>query len=535
MNISSSLRLAVIALIPALLITATKAQQSTVRVKVKADLNAPPDRELGLAKTVYGDAGSFIALKTLGGKTVLGGLPEAEIGWQLQVVASDKMNLVKHDHPKVVWGIGPLAFETIETFGKQFRMLLSKPDPEHGSLMLIEQVLSPRSLTGRAAAKVADIPYDLFGKTPDYFKPGVTVGFTTTLAENGQHMLIGLTPASTTRSAGSPIVGVMVDAKMQPTWARSLATEPGNVRTDVVNTLVDGNGAAWYLVRNVSNAAPKVKEELGYSYCLYRLDSAGQQAFPLALGKKDFVQEAQVAFLPDGRVTCAGIYSNNEANRDESIGIFQMTLDQASGKWPMATRTPFNLRTVKKVERLQANMHMERVWAKSDGGLFVVAHRSGMETHTVSDLSGKKVEKTEWVNGNFHVMALDASGSATWYTEVPREMSFTNDGPGKAFSIAQGNVLFLFFNDDAGNIDLRKKKLPIEPVDKPKDALMLEFKDDGGYKERTVLAEGGKQGFFDADAIWPMGNGLFGLEGAPDFRKDRTFTVLIEMGDGNSR
>ena len=114
-------------------------------------------------------------------------------------------------------------------------------------------------------------------------------------------------------------------------------------------------------------------------------------------------------------------------------------------------------------------------------------------------------------------------------------MSFTNDGPGKAFSIAQGNVLFLFFNDDAGNIDLRKKKLPIEPVDKPKDALMLEFKDDGGYKERTVLAEGGKQGFFDADAIWPMGNGLFGLEGAPDFRKDRTFTVLIEMGDGNSR
>ena len=65
MNISSSLRSSAIALIPALLITAAKAQQSTVRVKVKADLNAPPDRELGLAKTVYGDAGSFIALKTL--------------------------------------------------------------------------------------------------------------------------------------------------------------------------------------------------------------------------------------------------------------------------------------------------------------------------------------------------------------------------------------------------------------------------------------------------------------------------------------
>ncbi len=190
---------------------------------------------------------------------------------------------------------------------------------------------------------------------------------------------------------------------------------------------------------------------------------------------------------------------------------------------------------MKKVERLQTNMRLEHVWAKSGNGMYVVAQRSGMESHLVSDLSGKKVEKTEWVNGTFHVMELDAEGAMKWYTEVPREMSFTNDGPGKAFSIVHKDLLFLFYNDAAANIELRKKKQPVDPIDKPKEALMAEFRNGGAYKETVVLQDGARRGYFDADAVWPMGDGLFGLEGAPDFRKDRTFPVLIEMGDGSRR
>lgn len=505
------------------------AQDSKLRVKVKADLAAQPDRELGLTKTVYGDEGSFVALKTLGGKTALGGLSVTELGWQLCVIGTDKMAEIKHDQPKFVWGIGPVALETVETFNKQFRVILSKPDPEQGQLLLLQQVLNPRSLTGRAASLVAQVPYDLFGKTNDYFTPGMTLGFTTTVAADGKHMLIGLTPASTTRAAGAPLVGVMVDGNMKPLWMKNLTLEAGLTKTEVINSFVDRNGSAWYLIKNVTNADPKTKDVVGYTYSLYRLDSLGQQAFPLDLGKKDFVQEARAVLLPDGTVACAGTYSNNEANRHESVGIFRTVLNTADGKWAMADRTPFNLREVKKVQRLQANMHIEKVWAKADGGLFVVAERSGIETHTVSDLSGKKVEKTEWVNGNFHVVELATGGSTKWYTEVSREMSFANDGPGRTCSVLYGDQLYLFYNDAAGNIELRKKKTAVEPVDKPKEALMLEFRGDGGYKETVVLAEGTRQGYFNADTVWSMGMGLFATEGAPDFRKDRTFPVLIEM------
>jgi hypothetical protein len=512
-----------------------QAQSSGVRVKVKADLEAEPDRGTGIAKMVYGDEGSFVALKTKNGTTVLGGLSDADMDWNLYVYGSDKLNAIKHDKPKFVWGIGPLAMETIETFGKNFHVILSKPDAPNGKLLLLDQVLSPRSLTGKAAALITEIPYDRFGKGTDYFKPGMAVGFTTTIAADGKHMLIGLTPAGTVRTAGCPVVGVMVDGKMQPKWTNTLSTASGSVRSDVVNVAVDKVGAAWYLVRNVTDAAPKTKGVIGYTFSLYRLDSAGQQEAKLDLGEKVWPQEATFSLMPDGRIVCSGTYTTTDANRDESIGIFQSALDTATMKWSKAETTPFVMREVKKVERLQNNMHLMQTWPKADGGLYVLADKSGVESHTVSDLSGKKIEKTEWVTGAIHIMELGKDGAMKWYTQVPREMSFTNDGPGKAFSLVKNDVLFVYFNDAEGNTELRKKKLAIEPVDKPKDALMLEFKADGGYKEKTVLKEGFKQGYFDADAIWPMGDGLVGTNGAPDFRKDRTFPIVIELSGENRR
>lgn len=510
------------------------AQSGSVRVKVKANLEVEPDRGTGIAKIVQGDEGSFVALKTKGGTPVLGGVPEADLDWNLFVYGTDKLTEIKHDKPKFVWGVGPLALETIETFGKRFHVILSKPDATAGKLLLLDQVLNPRSLTGKAASLITELPYDLFRKSADYFKTGMAVGFATTTSADDKHMLIGLSPTSTVRTAGCPIVAVMVDAAMKPLWTNTLTPAAGAVRSDIAGVAVDKAGAAWYLVRNVTDAAPKTKDVLGYAFSLYRLDSTGQQEVVLSLGDKNFAQEAVFNIMPDGRITCTGTYSNGDANRDESIGLFHAVLDMASMKWGKAVLTPFEMQEVKKVQRLQNNMHIMQAWPKAGGGLFAVAVRSGIESHTVSDLSGKKVQKTEWVNGALHVMELGNDGTMKWYTQVPREMSFANNGPGKAFGLMRNDVLFLFFNDAEGNIELRKKKTPVEPVDKPKDALMLEFKDGGTYKEKTVLKEGLKQGYFNADVIWPMGDGLYGTTGAPDFRKDRTFPIVIELS-GDAR
>ena len=101
----------------ALVLFTAHAQSSGVRVKVKADLETEPDRGTGISKMVYGDEGSIVALKTKNGTTVIGGVSDSDLDWSLYVYGSDKLNVIKHDKPKFVWGVGPVTLETIETFG----------------------------------------------------------------------------------------------------------------------------------------------------------------------------------------------------------------------------------------------------------------------------------------------------------------------------------------------------------------------------------------------------------------------------------
>lgn len=529
--IRTSVRTATLLLTLATLLGTATAQENKVRVKVKSEPTSGAIKGAGVSKAVYGDPGSFVALTTKDGQTVLGGLMEEDLDWQLQVFTTDKLMEVKRDRPRFVWGIGPLALETIETFNKQFRVILSKPDPEHGQLLLLQQELSPRSLTGRAAELITAIPYDLLGRGSNYYKPGMTVGFQTIVADNDQHMLIALSPTTTTHKAGSPTLGLMVDKDMNPLWFDQLSTNPGNVRTEIMNTLVDKNGAAWYLIKNVTDATPRSPETVGYNFTLHRMDGEGQTIFPLELTKKEYVQDAGLAILPNGNLACAGIYSTVEANRDEAVGVFRMVLDPAKGEWSTTARHPFNLRLVDKVERLQKGMHLERIWAKSDGGLFVVTWQADRESHQVSKLSGEKVDKWEWTGGTFHVMELDASGQQKWYTELVRDLVFEEEGPELGYSTTYGDLLFLFYNDHANNIEPRKRKQPVSKVTKVRDAMMAEFRTDGGFKERTVLT----QGFFAPDDMWPLADGLVGVRGTFDFKKGSTFPILIETTDGSRR
>jgi hypothetical protein len=499
------------------------------RVTVSAPSDTKPEAGIGVAKMVRGDAGTLVVLRTKDGDPVIGGLPQSGLNWSLQSFGTEKMEKIGQNSPTFVWGIGPVAIETIEHFNKQFRAILSKPDPKNGQLLVLQNVLSPHSLSGKASSLVAELPYASFGMAPARFKDGAAVGFTTTVSADGKHMLIGLSPSSTVQK-GAPFFALVVDGNMKPVWSRVLVPDSGMVSHEIIDTQLGNDGAVWYLIKDVSDPAPKTKDKTGYTITLYRLDSTGQKSATLNFSRKEFPKDAAFEIRPDGSVVCAGIYSNPDANSLQSVGVYQIALDPKTMKWGDMARNPFDMQMVKKVERLQSNMHLEHIWPRTDGGLYVVTVRSGVETHLVSDLSGKKTEKTEWVNGDIQVMALDHAGAVKWYTKVPREMSFADQGPGKALSIAEGNTLLVFFNGDAANSELRKKKLAVEPVDKPKDALMVQFKEDGAYQEKTVLNDRNGSGYFDGDRSWALGNGAFGMEGAPDFRHDRSFPLLVTLG-----
>jgi hypothetical protein len=507
------------------------AQEAKVRVKVKADLEAKPDETIGTAKMVKGDATSIVVLKTKGGRTVLGGVPQPELDWSLVAIDKEKMTVIKSDKPKIVWGEGPVALETVEHFGGQFRLIATKPDPEKAKLLLLQQVLNARSLTGKAASLLGEIPYDALGKGPESFTANTALGFTTTVSVDSTKLLIGLMPQTTTRPAGAPVWAQVFDKQMKALWSGRLNTEPTAQQVEVVALRVDKAGAAWYFVKNVTNTAPKVKEDLGYHFALYRLDSTGQRSVKLELPRKNFAQEATFDMLADGTIVCAGIYSDPDANRNESLGVFSVRLNTTGEewKWEGFAEHPYAKQLVKKEEKLQNNMRLVRAITRKDGGVYVVTQRAGIETTMVSDLSGKKVAKTQWTNGPLHVMHLSAGGEQKWYKQIDRNLAYDDAGPGQPIAATCADVLFIFYNDAEANIENRKNKLPVEAVANGKDLIMLEFKADGTDKGRVVLKEGFKQGFLRPSSVWYMTNGMIGTLGAPAFGKDKSYPLLIEL------
>lgn len=508
------------------------AQESKVRWKVIADAEKDPPEGTVFHKLVKGDAGSIVGLSVKGNSPVIGGLNQVTIDRTLVAMTTEGLKEIKFDKTKILWGEGPVSIETIENFNRQFRVIASKADLETGKLLLLQQVQGPRSLTGKGAQLLAEIPFDRLGKSKDYFKPNVAMGFTTLVSVDSTKMLVQLTPDGTVHSAGCPIYAHMFDKDMKALWWNKLTTESSARAFKILATRVDPAGAVWYLIKNTSNPEPKTKEELGYAFSIYRLDSAGQTSAVLDLPGAEFAQDATMEMRADGSIIVAGVYADENTNREESVGMFQCVVDR-SGKEPKFDRFklhPFDKRMEKKEEHWQNNMIIDRVLWKKDGGSFVIARKSGIETHYVADLSGKKFPKTEQVDGALHIFELDASGGLKWYRQLDRTMTFATGAPGRILPMCFENTLLVLLNDAEANIEKRKQKLPADPQNGPKDALLVEFKPDGADKTKLVLAESRfHQLGLQATSVWRATPNLVLTQGTAGGNVDRIWPVVITL------
>ncbi len=505
------------------------AQSSRVRWKGIVNYDAKPNDGITIAKIVPGDATSIVELKSKNADGILGGIQQTQLDWTLTALTTDWLDEIKSDKTKVVWGEGPVAVETIEKFAGQFRMICSKPDPENGKLLIIQQVLSPRSLTGKGAQLLYAMPYDQLGKTPEYYQPNMAVGFTTMVSVDSTKMMLGLSPESTVRAAGCPVWAMLFNKQCEPMWSNTLATDAGARKVEIISTKVDKNGSVWYLIKNTHNPDPKTKEDLGYSYSMYKLDSAKQQAALLDLPGKDFAQDATCELLPDGKWVFAGVYANDKAQRNEGVGVYRCVLDPTTMKFDGFKLIPFEKQIIKKEEHFQTNMIIDHVMPKKDGGAYVIARRSGIETHFVSDLSGKKTPKTEQVDGPLHIFELTPDGDQKWYKTYDRQLSYDNAVPGKVISTTFDDVLYVILNDNENNIDKRKNKELVDDISGIKDVLLSEFKGDGTWKEKVVLKDGLAQRGLQQQHVWRLGVGRIATIGSTGFGKDKTWPVLFEF------
>ena len=515
---------------------ALQAQDAKYRLEIKSDLIADPDENPAISKIVKGDVGTVVALKTNGQLRALGGILQGKIGWSLATYNRADMKLLKKDAPKIVFGTTPVALETIEHFGGQLRLLATQPDPANGKLLFIQQVISPRSLTGKGAQLLHTLPYDRLGKPTDYFASNTPVGFGTVIGVDSTKMLIHLTPDLTTRSAGCPIFAMAFNKDMQLLWQNSLQLDPKARGIQILATRVDKNGSAWYLLKNIHDPEPQNPGEVGYEIVLYKLDSLGQTFVKVDPPGSDYATDARIELLPDGRVACAGVYSAPDYNRSEAVGLFYSVLDPQTAdatrgmQWGSWHLNEFQkVADKKKGAVLQKNVAMVRLITRRDGGVEMIAENNGLETYMSSSLAGKPVEKTSWTHGDIHVMRLNATGTPLFYSVVVRKLYHEVNEPGGVIAISYTDNLLLLFNDDKGDFEKRKEGAPIDRVATTRDAMWLEFKGDGTYKHKVVINDGYDHGLISPPFVWPITPSLTALLASPTFGGSKTFPVCVQF------
>ena len=518
------------------------AQEAKFKVDVNADLLAVPDDGVGIVKMVKGDGGTVVALKTAGGKNVFGGVSQKDMGWTLATYDVNTLKMTKTDAPKIVYGLTQVNLETIEHFNGKLRLLATQPDPEAGVVRFIQQVLEPRSLTGKGAQQFHTMPFDQFGKGADYYQPHMAVGFSSMVSQDSSMLLMQLNPDLTVRAAGCPTHAMVFDKDMKLKWQRTLRITGNLEAQQIIATRLDKNGSVWYLTKNITKLEPTDLKEIGYDIVLYKLDSAGQHEVKLDLPGSDYASDARIEMLPDGRVFCAGVYGSDDLNRGDALGLFTVTLDPATAsdpkgmQWGAFHQNELNKNEDKKKGELpQKNVVMVRAMLRKDGGADVVAENNPLEYYTSSSLGGKSFQKPSWQHGKVHVMRFTASGSVTFYTMIDRNMVLEDGVPGRVIAANYQDGLFLFMNDNEAYIDRRKDGLPLERVATATDAMMFEFKSDGTYKCKVLMKDLYHQVFFAPTNVWYIRPGLLAMPGAQVFGKDKTQPVCILFSSGARR
>ncbi len=514
---------------------ATAQQAPKVRVKVKADLARHLEEGSTLHTVVRGDEGVLVAVQVPADAAVLGGRPQAGMAWNL--VTYDRLTLspTKTATHKMVYGETPVALETLVRHQRKLWLFGSKIDPARSGVHVLRQEMNPRSLQGvKGTQELVLLPFEGFGKDPAWFGSGAAVGLIGTPSVDTARFMLTVDPNSTQRPA-APWYAAVFRKDMSLHWARSMAVDTAVKEVKVASTLLDGDGVLWRLVKQVTVPAPKVKEQVGYTWAVVRMDSAGQQQVVVDLPGAVYAQDLRMALRKDGKLLVAGTFGEPVLQRDQSKGLFFVTLDRKDLTWGPFKQHALQPAVVNDKKAYQVNLLAEDLQVFSDGGAVLLVNESALRTVQSKNFANKPVTRESYVTRDLHAMRVDGSGEKLWYTVLDRDISLEKPGRAAPMAFVQNDLLYVLMNDDLRNEELRKTGQPVPLLDGGGEALLLEFKSDGTCKARSAVNGGADVATVLPERRWQVAPTETVMLAGFKLQGDRAFPLAVQFEQETKR
>lgn len=214
-----------------------------------------------------------------------------------------------------------------------------------------------------------------------------------------------------------------------------------------------------------------------------------------------FVRDVSLRFDKNGNAFCVGVYSDKR-NLSSMTGTFYYKIDVNSGTASAENVQNFQPEIIKMLNNseserkrnseVRSNLELKRIITRPDGGSYVLFEEDYVHVVTTSTPNGGTSTTRYYYNNDILLMNIDAAGKILWQSVFPKQQVSTNDNGrlNSFFARSYNNKLYIFFNDDAENVDNQDFKVGIYPQStKHIMPVVLIVSEDGTYEKFPLMAK----------------------------------------------
>ncbi len=254
---------------------------------------------------------------------------------------------------------------------------------------------------------------------------------------------------------------------MKRLWSRDIQTPYQERMFSPVNFLVSDSGDVYMLAQFVNatiQSADRPKKPL-LTYVVFAVLEGGDfQSSYVLKGEDVFLLRAAIAFAPEGRLMCAGLYGRDGFNMAGSYVLqfdarleevlfrefYEFDSDFLKKDWPHYEGA------LKKAKRkgYELGLHFYDyldILPTGDGNAFLLAE----QFRYVSLVGSGNQRRTAYRRDNIFVMRITPKGHIRWVQKVPKRQLLyqRNDGRYSYLPLVRNDELYLFFNTLSGASD----------------------------------------------------------------------------------
>lgn len=330
--------------------------------------------------------------------------------------------------------------------------------------LFAQEVNSTTLIPGKKLTFISEMPYSLLASD---------LGYKYEVASDSSHLMV-FQPRKGKKGEPAKYLIKVLDKDLNTDWEMDYSL-PGKLSMHEVDAAkLDNNGNAFLLLNSTLDKSLKEAYDTRYKIVSIKNKGTVVDEFPIDL-KNLFINGINFKFLNDGKIICAGFYS--ERGFQSIKGVFYLTIDPETKAVVKQSTKAFDFNFVTselsagRKEKVRAagrsnkvpelpKFNLDQLILRGDGGALLLAEQFELISYAEYDnFSNTYTNRYIYRYDDIVAVSINPVGDIDWATRIPKAQETQDDGglySSYCYAVTGNNIL-LVFNDNPKNYGKDKK------------------------------------------------------------------------------